>query len=331
MTSIARRRLGQTELMLTELGLGTAGLGNLYRPVDPEAAEATLEAAWTSGIRFFDTAPFYGFGLAERRLGDFLRGKSPGAAILATKVGRLLKPVAWDRIPDHGYVDTLPFAPEFDYSYAGVMRSVEDSYARLGLNRIDIAWVHDIGRYTHGDAHQHHMDALLSGGLRALQRLKEGGAIAAFGIGVNEVAVCLEVMERAPIDAILLAGRYSLLDRSAAARLLPLCAERGVSLVVGGVFNSGILATGAVPGARFDYAPAGADVIATVNALSAVAARHGVPLAAAALQFPLRDRTVASMLIGAASTAELTRNLQALSVAIPPAVWPEFVPLDLPS
>ncbi len=229
------RRIGRTELSVTEYSFGAAGLGGLYRECTRDAAIATLDAAWAAGLRYFDVAPFYGLGLAERRVGDFLRDKPRGEFVLSTKVGRLLHPVPDDKVPDYSYVKPLNFDVSYDYSYDGIMRSVEFSYARLGLNRIDILYVHDIGVYTHGAARSAvYMRQLLEGGLKALEELRSSGTIAAYGLGVNEVPVCLEVMRQADIDCILLAGRYTLLDRSAVAELLPLCEKKQTSLVVGG-------------------------------------------------------------------------------------------------
>ena len=243
-----RRRIGRTSLDVTEIGLGGAAIGGLYRAVTRSSAEETFNAAWGAGIRYFDTAPFYGFGLSERRMGDFLRDHPRDSYVLSTKVGRLLRAVPGDQVPDYSYVEPLPFAVDYDYSYDGIMRSVEFSLARLGLNRIDILFVHDIGVYTHGEeANDRHFRALMEGGFRALEQLKSEGAISAYGLGVNEVQICLDVMEQAPLDCILLAGRYTLLDRAARRELLPLCEKTGTSLVIGGVFNSGILATGPVP------------------------------------------------------------------------------------
>src|SRR5918998_818673 len=205
------------------------------------------------------------------------------------------------------------------------MRSVEFSLARLGLNRIDILLVHDIGAYTHGEeANRKHFRDLMDGGLRALEGLKSGGAISAFGLGVNEVQVCLDVMSRASIDCILLAGRYTLLDRDASRELLPLCAKTKTSLVIGGVFNSGILATGPVPGANFDYGPASEDILERVRAMQALAEDNLVPLAAAAMQFPLREPVVANVLIGTAKPSSLARNMDLLNVTVPDAAYAAF-------
>ncbi|MDM9626250.1 aldo/keto reductase [Rhizobium sp. S152] len=324
------RRIGRTDLAVTEVSFGAAALGGLYRACPREQAMETLEAAWDSGIRYFDVAPWYGLGLAERRMGDFLREKPESEWVLSTKVGRLLRPVPTGTVPDYSYVDPLSFDADYDYSYDGIMRSVEFSYARLGLNRIDILYVHDIGGYTHGAAKNAvYLRQFLDGGIKALEELKASGAIKAFGLGVNEVPVCLDVMRNADIDCILMAGRYTLLDRSAVGELLPLCRQKGTSLVVGGVFNSGILATGAVPGSNFDYMPATPDVLAKVAAMEEIAGKHGVPLAAPALQFPLRDPLVSSVLIGTAKASSVIRNMELFSPTLPDSIFPEFDPLTL--
>jgi len=320
-----RRKIGSTSLEVTEISLGGAAIGGLYRAVSRESAEATVEAAWQAGIRYFDTAPFYGFGLSERRMGDVLRNKPRNAYVLSTKVGRLLRPVPEDQIPDYSYVEPLPFTVDYDYSYDGIMRSFEFSFARLGLNRIDILFVHDIGAYTHGEeANGRHFRDLMGSGLKALEQLKSEGSISAFGLGVNEVQVCLDVMSRASIDCILLAGRHTLLDRTATRELLPLCAETGTSLIIGGVFNSGILATGPVPGAHFDYGPADPDILDRVARMEETAKNHGVPLAAAAMQFPLQDTNVATVLIGTAKPSSLKRNLDVLDIRVPEEAWRAF-------
>ncbi|WDZ76562.1 aldo/keto reductase [Ensifer adhaerens] len=324
------RRIGRTGLSVTEFSFGAAGLGGLYRECTRDAAIATLDAAWEAGLRYFDVAPYYGLGLAERRVGDFLRDKPRDQFVLSTKVGRLLHPVPEDKVPDYSYVKPLNFDVAYDYSYDGIMRSVEFSYARLGLNRIDILYVHDIGVYTHGAARNAvYLRQLLDGGLKALEELKSSGAIAAYGLGVNEVPVCLEVVRRADIDCILLAGRYTLLDRSAVAELLPLCERKQTSLVVGGVFNSGILATGPVEGAHFDYMPATEDIRQKVAAMDAVARRMNVPLAAPAMQFPLSHPMVASVLLGTAKPGSLTRNMALAEHRFSAADFAAFEPFTL--
>jgi len=319
------RRIGKTDLQVTEISFGAAALGGLYRACPRDQAMETLEAAWSADIRYFDVAPWYGLGLGERHVGDFLRAKPENDYVLSTKVGRLLRPVPTGTVPDYSYVDPLSFDADYDYSYDGIMRSVEFSYARLGLNRIDILYVHDIGGYTHGAAKNAiYQKQLLDSGIKALEQLKSSGAIKAFGLGVNEVPVCLDVMRNADIDVILMAGRYTLLDRSAVAELIPLCRQKGTTLVVGGVFNSGILATGAVPGAHFDYMAPTPDVAAKVTAMEEIAKRHGVPLAAPALQFPLRDPIVSSVLIGTAKASSVGRNMQLFEPRLPDSIYPEF-------
>lgn len=325
-----KRQIGRTALEVTEVSFGGAALGGLYRTCPREAAIATLHAAWDAGIRCFDTAPFYGFGLSERRVGDFLRDKPRSSYVLSTKVGRLLRPVPDDQVPDHSYVDPLPFQVDYDYSYDGIMRSVEFSHARLGLNRIDILFVHDIGVYTHGvEKTKVHLRQLLDSGLKALDELKSSGTISAYGLGVNEVPVCLDVMRHAPLDCILLAGRYSLLDRSAEAELLALCRREKTSLVIGGVFNSGILATGPTQGANFDYGPASEDILDRVTSMEKVAKDNGIPLAAAALQFPLREDVVATILLGTARPSSLERNLQLLTIDVPDTAYAGFQPFTI--
>jgi D-threo-aldose 1-dehydrogenase len=313
------------KLDITRIGLGTAGIGGLYEAISDKVAQDTFEAAWQRGIRHFDTAPFYGFGLAERRLGDFLRSKPRGSYVLSTKVGRLLRPVPEAEVPDHGFVKPLPFAVDYDYSYDGIMRSLDFSFARLGLNEIDMLYVHDIGAYTHGaEVNERHFRALMESGFKALEQLRGNGTIKAFGMGVNEVQVCLDVLARTKIDCILLAGRHTLLDRSADAALLPLCLKTGTSVVVGGVFNSGILATGSVSGANFNYAKAPQEILDRVARLEQVARKYNVPLVAAALHYPLRHKAVAGLLFGAIAPETVFENMDLYQVAIPPEAWAEF-------
>lgn len=324
------RTIGRTGLAVTEFSFGTAALGGLYRACPRDVAMATLQAAWDEGLRYFDTAPWYGFGLAERVTGDFLRDKPKSDYVLSSKVGRIMFPVPDDKVPSYGYVDPLPFDVRYDYSYDGIMRSVELSHARLGLNRIDMLYVHDIGVYTHGaERNAFHMRQFFDSGLKALQDLKSSGAIKAFGLGVNEIPVCLDVLRETDLDCILLAGRYTLLDRSAVAELLPLCETKGTSLVVGGVFNSGILATGPVEGAHFDYMPATAEIAGKVGAMMDIAESRGLPLAAPALQFPLEHPAVASVLIGTAKPASLHRNMALARLDLSKDIYPAFEPHTL--
>ncbi len=351
--SFALRDLGKTGLKVSELGFGSAPLGNLFRPLPDDTARATLAAALAAGFGYFDTAPFYGFGLSERRLGDALRGAppppakrtagevavaGPGASegrrgdfnkvVLSTKVGRLLTPVT-EPVGGvrHGYATPMPFAPVYDYSYDAVMRSFEDSLQRLGLARIDILYIHDIGRMTHGDENAFHMAELTSGGgLKALEELRDAGVIAGFGMGVNEVEACLAVMDHARLDVILLAGRYTLLEQGAMDELFPRCAQADTAIVVGGPYNSGILAVGTKTSAPlfFNYEPAPAAVIEKARRIEAMCDAHGVPLAAAALQFPLAHSLVSSVIPGLDSPARVEQTVALYRHAIPAALWADL-------
>ncbi|MEV8467652.1 aldo/keto reductase [Fluviibacterium sp. DFM31] len=304
------------------LSFGTGGLGGLYRPVSEAEAEAVLEAAWDAGIRYFDTAPHYGHGMAEHRLGRFLRGRE--GWLLSTKVGRILTPDADPPAEINGFHSALPFRQRFDFTYDGIMRSVEDSYQRLGLNRIDILYVHDIGDPGAGTDTAEHRGQLLDSGVRALEELKSSGAVGAVGLGVNTVEICEELVGRSPVDLILLAGRYTLLDRSASVRLFPMAEAHGVRFVIGGVFNSGILATGPVEGAHYNYAPAPQDILAHTARLEAICAAHGTPLASAALQFPDRHPLVVSTLIGTGKVSSLQRNVAQFGEELPGALWSDL-------
>lgn len=324
---IARRLIGQTGLSVTELGFGTAPLGNLYRPVSEDEARAAMDAALEAGIRHFDTAPYYGFGLSERRVGDSIRGRRD--VVLSTKVGRLLQPTlsAQTRTERHGFVSPMPFEPAHDYTREGILRSHEASVQRLGLARIDILYVHDIGRQTHGELDEPYRRQLLhGGGLAALQDLRAGGSVSAIGLGVNEIEVCLEIMSEGHFDVILLAGRYTLLEQRALDELLPRCLTAGTSIVVGGPFNSGVLAAHSPDEAKahYNYAPVPAEVQERVRRLHAVCASHNVPLAAAALQFPLAHPAVAAVIPGFASAAEVRSGLDNFHFRIPGALWSDL-------
>lgn len=311
---------GVSGLALPPLGVGTAAIGNLYAAVSDADAEATIAAALDAGITYFDTAPHYGFGLAERRLGEAL-GDAP--VLLSTKVGRVLEPTA-ARGERHAFVDADPYEPRFDYSADGIRRSYESSLGRLKRDRVDILLAHDLGRLTHGAEHERHLRAFLDGGYQAMRDLKDTGAIDAIGIGVNEIAVCLELMARVELDVILLAGRYTLLDRSAAEALIPECDRRGIRLIIGGPYNSGILAKDDLSDTarlHYDYAQAPIETVARAQRLATLCARFGVPLPAAALQFPLRDPRVACVIAGVARPGEVQDLIARAAAEIPDEAW----------
>lgn len=310
------------------LGLGCASLGNLYHAIGDDEARSTVDAAWDAGMRYFDTAPYYGLGLSERRLGDALRDRARSQYCLSTKVGRLLDP---DTRPDlaperHGFVTSMPFKVRYDYSYDGIMRSWEASLQRLGLARVDILLVHDIGVVTHGADNARHFADLADSGYCALDELRRNGDIAAIGLGVNEWEVCAQAMNIGQFDCFLLAGRYTLLEQEPLHAFLPQCQQHGASIVLGGAYNSGILATGTRRGGAvyYNYESAPATIVERVAGIEAVCDAHGVTLAAAALQFPLAHPVVASVIPGMGSARRVEQTIAYWRESIPAAFWQQL-------
>src|SRR4051794_15942190 len=319
MDAFEKRRIGRTSLEVTALGLGCATLGGTRIPVTGQQAETIVGAVWDAGVRYVDAAPYYGFGQAERAVGDALRDQPRDDWVLSTKVGRLLRPFP-KVAPEPGRKHPLPFGVAYDYSYDGIMRSFEDSLQRLGLARIDILYVHDIGRYQHGDGHPGLMRSLSESGYRALESLKGSGTVSAIGIGVNEREVLLEAMEWGQWDAFLLAGRYTLLEQAPLEDLFPKCVAAGTSIVVGGPLNSGILAGRDT----WNYKTAPPEIVERVKAIAATCAAHNVPLPAAALQFPLAHPAVAAIIPGPRNGDECRANLGLLRHPIPAALWADL-------
>jgi D-threo-aldose 1-dehydrogenase len=314
-------------LSFSALGFGGAPLGNMHRRLDEDQALATVRAAWSAGMRYFDTAPLYGHGLSEQRIGRALSGEDRGGYLVSTKVGRLLEPCSPGDEDSGIYQDVPHNRIVYDYSYDGVMRSFEASLGRLGLERVDILFVHDIDAVTHGslEASERHLRALVDrGGWRALDALRASGAVAAVGAGLNEWELCQRLMNLVDPDIFLLAGRYTLLEQAALDSFLPACAANGVGVVIGGPLNSGVLATGPVPDARYNYAAAPDWVLERTQALQTACRRHGAALADAALQFPLGHPTVVSVIAGAQTPDEVARNVASLAEAAPPALWAEL-------
>lgn len=294
------------------LALGCAPLGNLYHPVTDEDAQATVDAAWARGVRLFDTAPLYGHGLSEVRLGRALAARPRDEYVLATKVGRLLVPMGEDQEPEPTIFAEVPrVRPVFDFSRDGVLRSIEASLERLGLDRIDLLHVHDP---------DDHLDAAKAGAFPALIRLRDEGVVGAIGLGTNLASVANRFVGRVDLDWLLLAGRCTLLDRTGPHEVFDRCLEHGIQVLAAGVFNSGVLAA-PTEDARFDYAPVPPDVLARARAMAAVCERHGVPLAAAALQLPLRFDAVHAVLVGARSAAEIDQDDDLLEIPIPAELW----------
>ena len=308
----------------TELGFGTAPLGNLYRAVSEADAQKTLDAAWKAGIRYFDTAPLYGLGLAETRLNHFLRGKKRDDYVISTKVGRLLEVCPPEQRTGIGkFFDTPSRKERYDYSYDGVMRSIEFSLERLGIDSIDILFAHDIDVFTHGTeaARDAHVLAFMGGGYNALRKLRDEKVIKAFGAGINEWQVAETLTRAGDFDIFLLAGRYTLLEQEALESFLPLCEERGVGIVLGGPYNSGILAVGPKKGAMYNYEPASEAIIDRVKKIERVCKAHKVKLAEAALRFPLHHPSVVSVIPGGVSPKEVALNAKTMDAKLPKDLW----------
>lgn len=329
--AMARRPLGRSGLDVTILGFGAAPLGDLYARLDDATAIATVEAAYDAGIRLFDTSPHYGNGLSEHRCGTALRRVPRASVVLSSKVGRCMevrsapegRAAAGTASP--GFAGGFPHRARFDYSYDGTLRSFEQSLLRLGVDRLDIALIHDADVWTHGTAD---IDArfreAMDGAYRALARLKAEGAVRAIGVGINEAEMCVRFARAGDFDAMLLAGRYSLLEQPAQSEFLPLAQARGIGVMLGGVFNSGILATGAVSGGRYNYRQAPPEVIERVGRIARVCAAHGVGLADAALRFALAHPAVACVVVGAVTPEEVARNAASLRRPIPTALWQDL-------
>lgn len=318
-----RRLLGRSGVTVTRMSFGGAPIGNFLRPFTDAEAHAMVDQAWDLGVRYFDTAPGYGNGLSEYRLGHALHERPRDAYAVSSKVGRVLGR-ARDEDVDYGPWVDPPFRADYDYSYDGVMRSFEDSLQRLLADRIDILLMHDVDRYTHGERQPELFAQAVGGGFKALERLRDEGAVAAIGIGVNEVDVCVAALQTSDLDCVLLAGRYTLLEQEPLDDLLPMCEERNVGVILGGVFNSGVLATGARHGAKFNYGPAPDVVLQQTRRISAVCERHGVPLPAVAAQFAAAHPAVSTICLGARNLAQQQQNADWMDVTVPAGLWADL-------
>ncbi len=325
MNPFQRRTLGRTSLSLTRLGFGGSSVGNLYQPVAEEEASNAVAAAHGAGIRYFDVAPLYGNGLGEHRMGRDLRRYRRDGFVLSTKVGRLFEAVDPRSTEVEADSPRLPFQVAHDYGYDGVMRSMEDSLQRLGMNRIDIALIHDIDAHSHGEAgHKHYFRQAMEGAYPALIRMRNEGTVRAIGVGVNDWRVCQDCLEEADFDCFLLAGRYTLLDQGALGTFLPACLDRGIGVIIGAPFNSGVLVRGATKGATYDDAKPTPAILEKVRRINRICEGHGVSLAAAALRFPLGHAAVASVLAGVRSAAHVEKNIRLFDEAIPDDLWREL-------
>lgn len=323
---LEEKQPGDGAIKLSRLGFGAAPIGNLYRATSDEAAQNAIFSALDAGINYFDTAPYYGFGLSEKRLGSALQAHAQGSeAFISSKVGRCLRPIDnADTSVRYGFASDEPQEPYFDYSYDGIMRSFESSLRRLAREKINILFAHDLGEVTHGDSNPQMFKHFFDGGYRAMLELKQQGLIDAIGIGVNECEVCVDIINEVDLDCILLAGRYTLLDQSAAHEVFPLCTQRNISVILGGPFNSGILATGVRENAGphyYNYEPASAAVLQRVERLEIVCKTHAVELAAAALQFPLLSQQVECVLAGLADKDQVAHAVTLIKQKIPHEFW----------
>jgi D-threo-aldose 1-dehydrogenase len=323
-----RRRVGRTDLEVTALGFGAAPIGGFRATIPDSVAHATVDAAWDAGARLFDTSPFYGYGRSELRIGAALRDRPRGDYLLSTKIGRVMRPLTPGETPPADLrPNGLPgFVPRFDYTYDGVMRSIEHSYLRLGIARIDILLVHDVDFWTIGDRDvlDDRFRTVMDSGYRALDELRRAGVVGAIGCGLNETEMCLRFARAGDFDCMLLAGRYTLLEQGALPELLPECERRGIGIILGGPFNSGILAGPVRDDSPHNYKPAPKALLDRARRIEAVCARHGTPLPAAALQFPLAHPAIASIIPGALSPREVAENAANMQRAIPPALWAEL-------
>ena len=323
-SAVPRRGLGRTGLQVSTLGFGTAPLGDLYAQLDDGTAIAAVERAFELGINLLDTSPHYGRGLSEHRCGTAIRRVRRQDIVVCTKVGRWMDPFLR---PDNGsgFVGGQPHRAVVDYSYDGTMRSVEQSLLRLSTDRLDLLLIHDVDVWTHGaDAIEHRFREAMAGAYVALDRLRGEGVVAGIGIGVNEAEMCVRFAQAGSFDTMLLAGRYSLLEQPALAQFLPLAQQQGIGVLLGGVFNSGILATGAVQGAKYNYRDAPPQILAKVTQIERVCDAHGVALPTAALHFALGHPAVVSVVLGAQNPQEVERNVAALSSQVPTALWDEL-------
>jgi D-threo-aldose 1-dehydrogenase len=321
-----QRKIGETSLVLPVFGFGSAHLGELYSKVDEADSQATLQAAWNEGVRYFDTAPWYGRGLAEHRVGGFLRTKPHGDFKVTTKVGRTLHrpddPTNFDRGP---WVGGLNFEVNFDYSYDGIMRSYEQALQRLALHTVEALVIHDLDKMFHeGEAFSAHQKALVSTGMKALEELKTSGDIKAFGMGINTTEALVTVATQVDLDFTLVAMPYTLLDQSSLHTGMAECLKKKTSVIIGAPYASGILATGSGGNNKYGYAVASAEIRVKVRRIEAVCQAHNVSLQAAALQFPLAHPAVASIIPGAAAPAEIVQNVKLLEIEIPESFWSDL-------
>lgn len=316
-----QRTFARSGLKTSLLGFGSAPLGNLFREITTSDSHEMVRAAWDAGIRLYDTAPMYGHGLAEHRMSDALFEYPRDEYVLATKVGRTLTPSAPGSFNHGAWAKVPPLRSDFDYSYEACFQQVKDSLQRMMTDRVDVLFVHDIDRYTHGDDQPTKFKEAINGSFKALLEMRADGIVKEIGVGVNEADVCYNVAQEVDIDTILLAGRYTLLEQDPLNDLMPLCSERKISIVLGGVLNSGILATGAVKGAKYNYSAAPVEIMEKTAKIELICAEFNVPLAAAAIQFASAHPAVVNVCVGARNMNQWNQNFALLNHQIPAEFW----------
>jgi D-threo-aldose 1-dehydrogenase len=322
---LAKAPLGQSRVEVCRLGFGSAPLGGLLRETLEAEAAAAVGAALAAGLSYFDTAPQYGGGLAETRLGSALRGRPRDQIVVSTKIGKLVRPIAGAPPQTVGFIGAPAHQIDYDYSYDGVLRSLQESLNRLGISRIDFLLIHDVNRKYHGDRVHERLEQAVAGACKALAELRAQRVIGAFGPATKDLDIACAFVERVDVDCVMLPARFTLLDQSACDQLIPLCQGRGIAILAAAPFDSGILATGPVPGATYDYQPASPAILDRVRRIVKVCREFDVALPAAAMQFPLRHPSVASVVTGMRTAAEVATNLSLLRAPIPGEFWRALV------
>ncbi len=324
-----KRKLGNTNIYLSALGFGGAPIGNLFEKLDETTCHKTLESCFNSNVNLYDTSPYYGNGLSEHRLGNFLKSKDSDSYYLSTKVGRYLTPEKEENINRGKWAGGLNFIPNIDYTYDGVMRSFEQSLNRLAVSKIDICLIHDVDKYTHGDKVDNYFKTAMNGAYKAISKLKEEKVIKAIGVGLNDSDICKRFTEEGEFDCILLAGRYTLLDQSALEDFIPIAEEKNIGIILAGVFNSGILAKGIGDNVTFFYDKIPENIKVKYNKILKICERYNVSVPAVALQFCYANKQVSSLIIGMDRAEQIDNNISNLDVKIPNDLWTELKNLKI--
>ena len=319
-----KRKLGNTDIKLTSIGFGGAPIGNLFEELDEPTCYDILQHSYKSHINIFDTSPLYGYGLSEHRIGNFLKTIDPDSYYLSTKVGRYLTPQR-NYFKKGKFKGHLNFIPHFDYSYDGVMRSFDQSIHRLAVSKIDICLIHDVDRYNFGTEVDYYFEQAMNGAYKALNTLKEQKVIKAIGVGLNDADICARFANEGDFDCMLLAGRYTLLDQTAVNEFFPIAKKNNIGIILGGVFNSGILAKGIGEQVTYRYDKIPIDIKEKYKRISKICSEYDVPVPAAALQFSYSNKLISSMILGIDRTEQIQQNFENLNFSIPKELWDKLI------